>query len=164
MSGALDPEPLLRALDEAAVSHIVVGGFAVNAHGYLRTSADLDVVPDPEPGNLVRLARLLRELAADQVESTDVGADELPADPTDPADLARGGNFRLATRLGALDVMQWLSGIEAPDLYAELATEAVDGRLAGIPVRVYGLRHLRAMKAASARPRDLDDLAHLPEA
>lgn len=29
--------------------HVVVGGFAVNAHGYLRASEDLDIVPTPSP-------------------------------------------------------------------------------------------------------------------
>lgn len=33
MPDALDPLPLLRALHERGIEHIVVGGFAVNAHG-----------------------------------------------------------------------------------------------------------------------------------
>jgi hypothetical protein len=33
MSEALDPLPLLRALYERGIEHIVVGGFAVSAHG-----------------------------------------------------------------------------------------------------------------------------------
>ncbi len=161
---ALDPIPLLGALQRAGVRHIVVGGFAVNAHGYLRTSADLDIVPDPEWTNLERLAALLLELEARPADGGDFARNEMPADPTDPRDLARGGNFRLTTRVGALDVMQWLAGVDAEDVYDELAAEAVSGEVAGVPVEVCGLRHLRAMKAAAGRPRDLDDLANLPEA
>lgn len=41
MSDALDPEPLLRALHEAGVRHVIIGGFAVNAHGVIRPSRDL---------------------------------------------------------------------------------------------------------------------------
>jgi hypothetical protein len=48
MTDALNPEPLLRALHEAGVRHIVIGGFAVNAHGVIGPSRDLDIVPDPE--------------------------------------------------------------------------------------------------------------------
>src|SRR3954453_12090130 len=44
----LNPEPLLRALHEADVRHVIIGGFAVNAHGVIRPSKDLDIVPDPE--------------------------------------------------------------------------------------------------------------------
>lgn len=144
--------------------HVVVGGFAVNAHGYLRTSEDLDIVPDPEPANLARLASLLRDLGARAADASDFDQREMPADPTDPADLSRGGNFRLHTRLGGLDVMQWLAGIDVENLFEELSSEAIEGELAGIRVRVCGLRHLRAAKAAAGRPRDLDDLAHLPPA
>ncbi len=36
MTKVLDPEPLLRALHEAGVRHIIIGGFAVNAHGVIR--------------------------------------------------------------------------------------------------------------------------------
>jgi hypothetical protein len=45
MPGALDPLPLLRALHERGIKHIVVGGFAVNAHGFIRVTKDLDIVP-----------------------------------------------------------------------------------------------------------------------
>jgi hypothetical protein len=52
MNEALNPEPLLRALHEAGVRHIIIGGFAVNAHGVIRPSRDLVIVPDPDPDNL----------------------------------------------------------------------------------------------------------------
>ncbi len=74
---ALDPEPLLRFLHERGVEHILIGGVAVAAHGYLRPSKDLDIVPSPH-----------------------FEADEMPADPTHVDDLAQGGNFRLETDLG----------------------------------------------------------------
>jgi len=53
---ALDPEPLLRFLHEKGVAHIIIGGVAVAAHGYVRPTKDLDVVPAPDRANLVRLA------------------------------------------------------------------------------------------------------------
>jgi hypothetical protein len=42
VSDALDPEPLLRALHDAGVRYVIIGGFAVNAHGVIRPSKDLD--------------------------------------------------------------------------------------------------------------------------
>ena len=62
MTDALNPEPLLRALHEAGVRHIIIGGFAVNAHGVIRPSRDLDIVPNPDPANLKRLATLLADV------------------------------------------------------------------------------------------------------
>src|SRR3712207_7463056 len=40
------------SLNDAGVEHIIIGGFAVNAHGVIRPSKDLDIVPDPDPENL----------------------------------------------------------------------------------------------------------------
>lgn len=157
----LDPGPLLRALHEGGVEYVIVGGFAVIAHGYVRQSQDLDIVPDPDPANLRRLATTLTRLNARQLDTDDFAAEELPADPRDPEDLAHGGNFRLMTDLGVLDVLQWVSGVDTDNLYAELHADALTGEFEGIPVRACGLTHLRAMKRAAGRPRDLDDLEHL---
>jgi hypothetical protein len=57
-----DLRSLLKALHEAGVDFIVIGGVAVGAHGFIRGTEDLDVVPDPDPDNLERLADVLDEL------------------------------------------------------------------------------------------------------
>jgi predicted nucleotidyltransferase len=163
MSEALDPLPLLRALHERGIAYIIVGGFAVSAHGFIRVTKDLDVVPSPAAENLERLAEMLRDLHATVLDTADFDAQEMPADPTRADDLAMGGNFCTQTDLGRLDVMQWLSGIDADDLYAELAREAIESSIDGLSVRVCGLDHLLAMKRAAGRPRDLEDLKGLGE-
>jgi hypothetical protein len=160
---ALDPEPLLRFLHESGVEHILIGGVAVAAHGYRRPSKDLDTVPAPNEENLARLAAALLHIDARPAELGDFDAAEVPADATRAEDLALGGNFRLETSLGALDVMQWIDGIDAEELYTELDRDALTFWLDEVPVRYCGLAHLRAMKRAAGRPRDLDDLQQLPE-
>ena len=117
MSQAQDPVDLLRALDAAGVKHIVIGGVAVSAHGYVRLTRDLDVVPDPRRANLQRLASALTELEAHQMGTGDFAPEEFPFDPTDADDLAGGANCRLETRAGVLDVMQWVPGL-ADEAYA----------------------------------------------
>jgi hypothetical protein len=163
MSDALDPLPLLRALHEHGIEHIVVGGFAVNAHGFIRVTKDLDIVPSPAQKNLEKLAAMLRDLDARILDSGDFENEEMPADPTHPSGLEMGGNFCLLTDVGRLDVMQWLSGIETDDLYGEFDPDAVEGSVDGVPVRVCSLEHLRAMKRAAGRPQDLEDLKRLGE-
>jgi predicted nucleotidyltransferase len=161
MPDALDPLPLLRSLHERGIEHIIVGGFAVNAHGYIRVTKDLDIVPRPAEENLGKLAEMLRDLDATVLDTSDFKAEEIPADPTNVADLALGGNFCLLTDLGRLDVMQWLGGIDTEDLYTELARGALESSVAGVPVRVCGLDALLTMKRAAGRPQDLEDLKRL---
>jgi len=159
---AIDPEPLLRCLHGKGVAHIIIGGVAVAAHGYVRPTKDLDIVPGADHENLTRLADALIVINATPAERGDFGADEFPMHATNIDDLAEGGNFRLDTDLGPLDVMQWVAGVDADDLYGELSRGALAFTLDDIPLRYCGLAHLRAMKQAAGRPRDLDDLEHLP--
>lgn len=130
-------------------------------HGAMRATLDLDICPDPEPSNLRRLASLLGDLDAVQNDTGDFLPNELPYDPTRPGDLAEGGNFRLMTSLGGLDILQWISGIDADFTYTMLNPEALELEWHGIRIKVASLEHVRAMKRAAGRPQDLKDLADL---
>jgi len=159
-----DAAALFRRLYEAQVRYVVIGGFAVIAHGGQRLTNDLDICPASDRENLVRLATLLRQLDAVQLGvSDDFPAEEFPYDATDVDDLAEGGNFRLATSLGVLDVLQWIPGIGEDAAYSTLASQAIEGHVHGVPVAVCSLEHLRQMKRAADRPRDRQDLADLDE-
>jgi hypothetical protein len=157
----LGADRLLRHLTDAEVRYIIVGGFAVIAHGVIRATKDLDICPSPDGLNLERLAAALRALHAEQTEVGDFELNELPHDPTNPEDLAQGGNFRLETDLGALDIMQWISGIDADQAFEVLDRDAVSIDWHGIAIKVCSLGHLRAMKQAAGRAQDLKDLADL---
>ncbi len=160
----LKPGELLGALVGANVEFVILGGLAVGFHGWPRATKDIDVCPEPSEPNWRRLARTLADLGAEQVGAGDFDAAELPFDPTDPKDLAAGGNFRLETQYGALDVMQWVSGIPGDLAYTHLARSAVAATVLELPLRFCSLEDLRAMKEAAGRPRDLDDLKNLPPA
>ena len=166
MTPPLDVAQLLRRLDGAGVEHVLIGGLAVNAHGVIRSTKDVDICPSPDPENLDRLASFLRQLGVHQlgVASEDFENREMPFDPTSSEDLAEGGNFRLETPLGVLDVMQWVPGIDAEQAYETLKRDAQEAAAFGVTVRVCSLAALRAMKRAAGRPRDLQDLADLDAA
>lgn len=51
-------DDLLRRLVEAEVEFVVIGGLALGALGVVRGTKDVDVVVDPDPANLKRVAEL----------------------------------------------------------------------------------------------------------
>jgi hypothetical protein len=102
-----EPDDLLVALTDASVEFVVIGGVAVGVHGFVRATKDLDIVPDPAPENLTRLANLLARINAQHAGLDDFSPDEFPYDPTDPAQLAEGANFRLETSHGPQPT-QWV--------------------------------------------------------
>ncbi len=55
-------EPIFRALDEAGVRYVVVGGVAVVLHGHARLTADLDLAVDLAPQPAAAAIRVLQKL------------------------------------------------------------------------------------------------------
>lgn len=153
---ALDLRSLLELLHAREVRFVVIGGVAVAAHGYVRGTADLDLVPDPDPQNLKKVTRVLEDLGA-----TLPTVGDRRFDPSSDAEvIRRGGNVTADTTFGGLDVVQRARGVPS---YSQLDADAVETELLGIPVRVCSLARLREMKEAQGRPEDKADLANLPE-
>lgn len=151
----LRPAELLATLRHHRVEFVVIGGYSLAAHGYIRATKDIDIVPDPDADNLRRLATALRELDA-EVDIGDLHAAELGIEP-DEDGLAAGGNRVLHTRFGRLDVMQDVPGLRG--------YESLRARSIGVgPDRYAGYDELISMKAASGREEDLRDIAALEAA
>lgn len=151
-----DLQALVKALHDHGVEFVVIGGIAVGAHGYVRGTEDLDLVPDPAPENLTRLTEVLAELDATLPTAAGRAFDAA----RDAGVIRRGGNVTAMTRFGGLDVVQRARGVPS---YTQLAEDAVPSEVFGIPVRVCSLSRLRRMKQAQSRAQDLADLENLPE-
>ena len=145
-SRRLEPEPLLAALVGGGVDFIVVGGYAVAAHGFPRATKDIDICPDPSSHNLRRLANVLAELEAEP----------------DLEGLEMGGNWVLNTKHGRLDVMQHLEGLgENGGGWRELKPRAVSRTFLGHDCLFCSYEDLVSMKAAAGREQDRVDLVTL---
>lgn len=156
MTAPLRLRELLQRLSEAEVRFVLVGGLAVNAWGYLRATRDVDVVPDPSKENLEKLDALLRDLNG----RVEVG-DRLLSSDAISTFLRTGDRILVSTDLGHVDILQGLPQVPPFSSLVEGATEVdVDG----IGILVCSLDHLLAMKGASSRPRDRDDVEALKAA
>lgn len=143
------PELVIKALNQSGVRFVVVGGLAVAAHGVVRATRDLDLVPEPSPANLESLAEVLGQL----------GAEHPVADHLTGEALARPVSMKLRTDYGEVHVLNRMPGT-AP--FAELVADALIVELEpGVSAAICSLPHLRQMKRASTRPRDAVDLAEL---
>jgi hypothetical protein len=151
----LRPTAILRALAQRQVEFIVVGGIAVQAHGYIRATADLDVVPRPTLLNLSRLGESLVDLEAVARRAT------ARLNVTDPQLLMRVPMVPLVTRYGRLDLLNIEHLAGAPGSYDDLDSRALAITLDGIEVRVAGLDDLLRMKRAAGREQDRLDIAAL---
>lgn len=147
---------LLQRLSDAEVRFVLVGGLAVNAWGYLRATRDVDVVPDPAKENLAKLDVLLRDLNG----KVEVGDQLLSADAISTF-LRTGDRTLVATDLGHVDVLQGLPQVPP---FSTLVESAAEVDMDGLAVLVCSLEDLLAMKRASSRPRDRDDLEALEAA
>lgn len=157
-SGTFDGRAIIEALRNGGVEFIVIGGLAVGAHGYIRGTDDLDIVPAPERQNLARLASALGELDYRISGMDDFDPDELVQ--PDLEGLLAGGSWVLATKHGGLDILQ----LVPPDLdYATLSQEAITETVFGVTVRFCSYDHLVAMKEAAGRPQDVVDIQALRE-
>jgi hypothetical protein len=150
----LDAERILRALADHEVDYVIVGGLAVQTHGHVRTTVDIDVFPRPDPSNMARLAEALNALDARVLNPGGEGV------KIDAGMLPRATLWQFATRHGAIDVLHDAPG--APR-YEELRGRSLEIRLGELKLAVAGRDDLINMKRASARPVDLEDLAALTE-
>lgn len=145
---ALDRLPdLLGALDAEDVEYVLFGGQAVNVHGILRFTDDIDLFVSPTPDNVERLRRALRRVWADP------SIDEISAE-----DLA--GEYAVV-RYGTPDdfYIDLVSRLGEAYAFGDVEWEWMD--LGGIRARVATARMLYRMKKSTVRPLDRADAVDL---
>jgi hypothetical protein len=150
-----DPREILRSLTEHRVEFVVVGGLAVQVHGYMRATRDLDVIPAPDMLNLSRLGEALADMEARPLRA------EQSVDVTDPQLLKRVALAPLMTRYGRLDILHHRVTRGASGGYDKLRENAVVVALEDFEVTIAGLDDLIRMKRATGREQDIADIGAL---
>lgn len=151
---------LLRALCGKGADFVVIGGFAVTLHGYVRATKEIDIVPDPSEANVSRLWDALTAIEARPAEIADFKPNEMPVPFTREGLIERGGNWVLYTTLGRLDLMSHVEDAYGEIAYDELreSAERVDLEQVGYPIWIASIDRLIAMKEHAGRDIDRIDL------
>ena len=127
------------------VQFLIVGGYAVAAHGHPRYTKDLDVWVLVDPENASRLIDALEDFGFGSVGLT---TDDL---------LDTDAVIQLGYPPKRIDLLTSVDGLEFEACYDDRVTIDIDG----IPVPFIDLVNLRRNKRATGRPQDLADLAAL---
>lgn len=142
---------VIQSLNEAGVDYVVVGGVALNVHGLVRATEDLDIFVRPEADNIARLRQALMTVWSDP-DIAQITAEDLCGDY--PA-------VRYGPPEGTL-YLDILTRLGEATAFADL--EAEDKELAGVRIRVATPRTLYRMKKNTVRPIDHSDAAALRSA
>lgn len=153
-------DALVAALEEAGVRYLVAGGLAVNAHGYLRFTYDIDLVIQLRPGNVIPAFRALASLGYQP--RVPVTAEQFADEAQRRQWISEKGmtvlNFHSDRhRETPLDIF-----VTEPfnfDSEYEAAPKQEIGP--GLFVRFVSILSLIAMKEVANRPIDGDDIQHL---
>ena len=153
-------EAIVKALNEAKVRYLIVGGLAVIAHGYERFTNDVDLVIGLDRDNIRRGLRALMALGYQM---------RIPVTPEQFADPRLRESWRRekdmtvlplwsdAHRRTPVDVFVY-EPFDFSEEYGLARRERVAGNDTAPVIR---LETLLMMKRAAARPQDLADIAGL---
>lgn len=140
-----DMKDLLRLFDEHEVEYVLVGGFAVNYYGYVRTTQDIDLLVFPVPENARRIKTALADFG--------FGSAGIP----DGLFEQEGSAVHLGAEPNRIDLLTSLKGVSNQAVFQ--AAQQIE--LEGVAVKIISLRHLLEAKRNSDRARDLADVDEL---
>lgn len=137
-----DFREFVESLAARGVEYLLVGGYALAAHGHPRFTGDIDFWVRPTPDNL---ARLLNALSDFGFGSLGLRLEDFDADTV----------VQLGQPPRRIDLLTAIDGVEFAACYARRERIALDG---GLVVDLIGLEDFKANKRATGRAKDIADL------
>jgi hypothetical protein len=140
-----DFEELFHILNARSVDYVIVGGYAVAFHGYVRATKDIDVLFRNTPGNIENLIGALSDfgLTGEHIKR--------------PLFSEAGSIIRLGVSPVMLELINAVSGLT----FDQIWECRVKGLYGDASVFYISREHLLVNKRASGRPRDLLDIEEL---
>jgi len=142
-----DFKDFLNALNEAEVSYILVGGYAVIFHGYNRTTGDLDIWVHASKENFQKLLKAFSIFGLS------------PFDMTLERFLNTKENevFTFGRPPVCIEILTKISGLEFDSTYSH----TIKTDFFGVWANIIDLRNLKINKSSTERFKDKSDLEHL---
>ena len=142
-----DYRDMLRALSDEKVKFLLVGAYALAAHGYPRATVDIDVWVMPSPENADAVLRALQRFGSPLQNLTreDLQTDDIV--------------FQIGIAPRRIDIITTASGLQFEEAFGRSIIVDIDG----IEVRIPCLSDLIHNKRASGRTKDIADAEALEE-
>jgi len=142
-----DYRDILLAFVDEKVEFLLVGAYALAAHGYPRATMDIDLWVMPSPDNAEAVLRALHRFGAPVVELRE-------------GDLQNEGTvFQIGVAPRRIDILTAVSGLR----FDEAFVRAIPVDIEGITVRIPTIEDMIRNKRATGRTKDLADAEALEE-
>lgn len=141
-----DFKEFAELLNAHRVDYLVVGGYALAAHGHPRYTGDIDFWIDKQPDNIERLLAALRDFG---FQSLGLTRDDFAPDAV----------IQLGQPPRRIDLLMGIDGVQFADCQTRREVIVVDD----VPLNFIGLEDFKQNKRATGRLKDLADLDALDD-
>jgi hypothetical protein len=140
-----DYKDMLQALVDEKVNFLLVGAYALAAHGYPRATMDIDIWVMPSPDNADGVLRALHRFGA-------------PLHNVRRSDFENEGTvFQIGIAPRRIDIITGASGLQFDSTFRNSSVVELEG----LQVRIPSVDDLIVNKRASGRTKDLADVEAL---
>ena len=139
-----DFKEFAESLNARGVEYLVVGGYALAAHGHPRYTGDIDFWVRPAAANLVRLLDALKDFG---FGSLGLAVSDFDTDTV----------VQLGQPPRRIDILTAIDGVAFAECFARREQVELDG----VCLNIIGLADFKSNKRASGRLKDLADLESL---
>jgi hypothetical protein len=140
-----DFRDMLSALSDAGADYLVIGAYAMAAHGFARATGDLDIWVRPTPENAERVWNALGRFGAptSRIRAADLHAPDVV--------------YQIGVAPRRIDILTSVTALT----FEAAWTNRLAVEIEGLAVNILGRSDLLVNKRATGRPKDLADIAWL---
>lgn len=141
-----DFQDFIKALNEAGVDYMLVGGYSVIMHGHSRSTGDMDIWVRQTEENYKNIERAFSIF---KMPMFDMTLNKFLSQSTDV--------FTFGRSPVAIDIITKLKGLDFEYAFKNSSIVSIED----FTIRLIHLNDLIEAKKAAGRPRDIDDIEHL---